>query len=109
MTALLAVILATATLVATDLVGPSSASAATGDLGTRGASVAGFANAIPTAAKPQSKLWFAAGWWWASMASATTGGYRIHHLEREGVGARLAHGEAGHRRDPDGDRARDPR
>ena len=82
MTALLAVILAIATLVATDLVGPSSASAATGDLGTRGASVAGFANAIPTAAKPQSKLWFAAGWWWASMASATTGGYRIHRLDR---------------------------
>ncbi|MFC6238983.1 PKD domain-containing protein [Longivirga aurantiaca] len=78
MAALLAVTLAAAALVAA----PSSARAATGDLGTRGASVAGFANTIPTAAKPQSKLWFAAGWWWASMASATTGGYRINRLDR---------------------------
>jgi len=58
------------------------AHAAAGDVGTRGASLAGFANTLPTAAKPQSKLWFAAGWWWASMASAVTGGYRIFRLDR---------------------------
>lgn len=60
----------------------SPAQAAAGDVGTRGPSLAGFVNTLPTAAKPESKLWFAAGWWWASMASTATGGYRIFRLDR---------------------------
>jgi PKD repeat protein len=70
----------TTTLVAVPLVAAPSAQAAAGDAGTRGASLVGFASATPTAAKPESKLWFANGWWWASMASAT--GYTIHRLDR---------------------------
>jgi PKD repeat protein len=71
------------TVMAASLLGPTGAArAAVGDVGTRGASLAGFANTLPTATKPESKLWFAAGWWWAAMASSATGGYRIHRLDR---------------------------
>ena len=78
----LAVTLTSALLVAVPLANAPDASAATGDAGTRGPSLSGFANSTPTATKPESKLWFANGWWWASMASAVTGGYRIHRLDR---------------------------
>jgi PKD repeat protein len=69
-------------LVAVSFVAAPAASAAPGDIGTPGASLAGFATPTPTAPKPESKLWFAFGSWWASMASTATGGYRIHRLDR---------------------------
>jgi hypothetical protein len=59
-----------------------AAQAAPGDVGTPGASIAGFPNPIPTAPKPESKVWFAFGSWWASLASMTTGGYTIGRLDR---------------------------
>ncbi|MGD9956351.1 MAG: PKD domain-containing protein, partial [Candidatus Nanopelagicales bacterium] len=75
--------LVTSLLVAVaSVVAAPAASAATGDYGTSGASIVGFPNTTPTATKPESKLWFAQGSWWAAMASATTGGYAIHRLDR---------------------------
>ncbi len=74
--------LAATLLVVVSFVAPTAASAAPGDVGTPSGSLAGFPAATPTAAKPESKLWFASGSWWASMASTTTGGYRIHRLDR---------------------------
>lgn len=35
----------------------------------------------PTRDKPQSKIWFAGGAWWAVMASSTDGQVRIHRLD----------------------------
>ncbi|MGE0818906.1 MAG: PKD domain-containing protein [Candidatus Nanopelagicales bacterium] len=58
------------------------AQAADGDYGTAAQSLVGFASTTPTATKPESKLWFAQGSWWAAMASATTSGYAIHRLDR---------------------------
>jgi len=59
-----------------------AAYAAAGDFGTAGASFFGFVTTTPTAPKPESKLWYANGSWWASMASLTTLGYRIARLDR---------------------------
>ena len=59
-----------------------AAQAAAGDKGTPGAVTTGFPNAIPTAPKPESKVWFAFGSWWASMASMATGGWTIARLDR---------------------------
>jgi len=59
-----------------------AAQAAPGDKGTPGATTTGFPNTIPTAPKPESKVWFAFGSWWASMASMTTGGWTIARLDR---------------------------
>ncbi len=78
----LATSLLTTLLVGLSVPAAAPASAATGDFGTPGSSLVGFASAAPTATKPESKLWFAQGSWWASMASATSGGYSIHRLDR---------------------------
>jgi PKD repeat protein len=59
-----------------------AAQAAEGDYGTPAQSLVGFPIATPTATKPESKLWFAHGSWWAAMASLATGGYSIHRLDR---------------------------
>ena len=55
--------------------------AATGDLGHRGPSFQGATNP-PTAEKPQSKLWFHDGSWWAVMYDAGTADWRIKRLDR---------------------------
>ncbi len=39
------------------------------------------ANSEPTAEKPESKLWWNDGFWWASMWSTSGNTYRIHRLE----------------------------
>ena len=69
-------------LVVVSVVAAPAASAAPGDYGTSAQGIAGFATTTPTATKPESKLWFAQGSWWASMASVASGGYRIHRLDR---------------------------
>ncbi len=74
--------LTTTLLVVVSVALPAPASAAPGDYGTAAQSFVGFASSTPTATKPESKLWFAHGSWWASMASTATGGYRIHRLDR---------------------------
>src|ERR671937_2442762 len=58
---------------------PGSGSAATGDIGYRDQSFNG-AGTAPTGSKPESKLWWNDGSWWASMW-ATGGGFHIFRLD----------------------------
>ncbi|TFV69936.1 PKD domain-containing protein [Blastococcus sp. CT_GayMR19] len=60
---------------------PATASAAEGDLGYQGPSF-GALNNPPTADKPQSKLWFHDGRWWANMWDTTTADWHIFWLNR---------------------------
>ena len=57
------------------------ASAAEGDIGIPGPSTAGTGGAA-TGEKPESKLWFNDGRWWASMYHAASGTYHIWWLDR---------------------------
>ena len=59
---------------------PARASADPGDVGYEGPSFAGATGAV-TGEKPESKLWWNDGAWWASMWNATGGGYTIHRLD----------------------------
>src|SRR5512144_506687 len=59
----------------------SPASAAEGDAGYQGASYAG-AGTAPTADKPQSKLWFNDGLWWADMFDTVSRTWHIWTLNR---------------------------
>ena len=70
-----------AALVATTLGPVIPAAAATGDIGFAGPSTAG-AGPAPTGEKPESKLWWNDGRWWASMYHAASGTWRIHYLDR---------------------------
>ncbi|MBB3083226.1 PKD domain-containing protein [Geodermatophilus sabuli] len=62
-------------------VSPDRASAATGDHGYQGPSYAG-ATHVPTSDKPQSKLWFAQGSWWADMFDTVSRTWHIFRLDR---------------------------
>ncbi len=66
------------------LVPPSPTLAAAGDVGIEGQSFAGAASGV-TGEKPESKLWWNDGFWWASMftpdASADGGDYHIYRLD----------------------------
>jgi PKD repeat protein len=59
---------------------PSSVSAATGDIGYEGPSTAN-AGTSPTASKPESKLWWNDGHWWASMWSSAKNDYHVFRLD----------------------------
>lgn len=76
-----ALAVAAASLVATSVVGASgqTAQAAVGDYGYADQTYTGVSNP-PTADKPQSKLWFNDGLWWANMW--TSSGWHIHRLDR---------------------------
>jgi PKD repeat protein len=63
------------------LLGLSSASAATGDVGYQDQSYSGAGDA-PTADKPQSKLWFNDGSWWADMFDTVSKRWHIFQLNR---------------------------
>ena len=69
------------TLVIGPLLHTPFANAATGDLGYQGPSYIG-AGTAPTADKPQSKLWFNDGVWWADMFDATSRTWHIFRLNR---------------------------
>ena len=56
----------------------TAANAAPGDIGFEGPST-GTLNAV-TGEKPESKVWWNDGLWWASMWSQSTGGYHIFRL-----------------------------
>jgi hypothetical protein len=58
-----------------------TAAAASGDIGTQDATYPAAAGA-PTGSKPESKLWFNAGQWWASMYDPALGGFAIFRLDR---------------------------
>lgn len=57
------------------------AAADAGDIGIQGQSFSGVSNP-PTSDKPQSKLWFNDGRWWAVMFDAATSTWRIYRLDR---------------------------
>src|SRR3712207_4011021 len=59
---------------------PTAASAATGDVGYVGPSYTGATT--PTADKPQSKLWFTDGRWWANMFDTVSQDWHIFYLDR---------------------------
>ena len=59
----------------------TAAAAATGDDGYAGPSYSG-AERVPTSDKPQSKLWFAHGSWWADMFHTGSGTWHIFRLDR---------------------------
>jgi PKD repeat protein len=63
------------------IVSSAPASAADGDVGIAGPSTAGTGGAA-TGEKPESKLWFNDGRWWASMYHAASGTYHIWWLDR---------------------------
>ena len=58
---------------------PQVAQAAPGDIGWEGTSFAG-AGADPTGSKPESKLWWNDGWWWASLFAPASGDFHIFRL-----------------------------
>lgn len=58
-----------------------AARAADGDIGHQGVSYSGAGDA-PTADKPQSKLWFNDGFWWADMFDSVSRTWHIWRLDR---------------------------
>ena len=67
-------------LLALTVTSAPTASAAPGDIGYQGASFSGAT--APTGEKPESKLWFNDGRWWASMFQPSGGNWRIFYLNR---------------------------
>ena len=63
------------------LLGPLAARADPGDVGFQGPDGTG-AGAAPTGSKPQAKLWFNDGFWWASMWDVGTSDFYIWKLDR---------------------------
>jgi trimeric autotransporter adhesin len=60
-------------------IGPAAALA---DTGFMGPSTVGVSGSAPTGAKPESKLWFNDGSWWAVMFDAASGDNHIFRLDR---------------------------
>jgi PKD repeat protein len=61
---------------------PAAAAAASGDIGYEGPSSAG-AGGAPTGSKPESKLWWNDGFWWASMWDTGSADFHIFRLNVE--------------------------
>src|SRR3954447_6713807 len=78
---LLAVAVTAAVLGCGLLVAVAPAQAAGTDIGFKDFSFNGAANP-PTSDKPQSKLWYAGGRWWADMFDGTSKTWRIFGLDR---------------------------
>jgi PKD repeat protein len=80
---IVALVAATATLggVAASVATAPLAAAAT-NYGFQDQSTAGAGTSDPTADKPESKLWYAAGYWWADLWDTTTSSHRIFRLDR---------------------------
>ncbi len=60
----------------------SGAAAASANYGYEDQSTAGAGTSDPTADKPESKLWYAAGYWWSDMWDSATSSHRIFRLDR---------------------------
>ena len=61
-------------------VAPAGSSAATGDIGYRDQAFNGAGKA-PTGSKPESKLWWNDGYWWANMWDTASGDFHIFRLD----------------------------
>jgi len=59
---------------------PAAAKAAPGDIGYQGPSTNG-AGSAPTGSKPESKLWWNDGFWWASMWDTASADFHIFRLD----------------------------
>ena len=57
-------------------------SAASADTGYPGATYPITAGGSPTGSKPESKLWYAGGRWWATMAESLGGDHHIFGLDQ---------------------------
>src|SRR5215218_1864708 len=64
------------------LLGYTGAASAVDDVGYRDFSFSANAVTNPTGEKPQSKLWFNDGVWWASMFNRTVEEYHIYRYDR---------------------------
>jgi hypothetical protein len=71
-----------ASLLALSSAVPATVSADTGDVGAEGPSYAG-AGPNPTGEKPESKAWFNAGSWWASLWDTTSKRYEIFRFNAQ--------------------------
>ena len=60
--------------------GAAPASATTGDVGYRDQSFSG-AGTAPSGSKPESKLWWNDGFWWASMWDTVSQDFHIFRLD----------------------------
>ena len=60
----------------------AGASAASADTGYPGATYPITAGGSPTGSKPESKLWYAGGRWWATMAESLGGDHHIFGLDQ---------------------------
>src|ERR671915_781356 len=60
---------------------PGGRRRAPGDIGFEGPSSVG-AGSAPTGSKPESKLWWNDGFWWASMWHAASGDFHIFRLDQ---------------------------
>jgi PKD repeat protein len=80
----LGTVLATVISLSGGLAGPLApqANATAGDIGTVDQSYAGVTNP-PTSDKPQSKLWFNDGSWWANMFDTVSKTWHIFRLDRQ--------------------------
>jgi PKD repeat protein len=58
------------------------AASAYGDVGYRGATTTGISGSAPTGAKPESKLWWNDGSWWAVMWDTASGSNQIFKLDQ---------------------------
>jgi hypothetical protein len=76
----LRVLLALCAALSLSLVAAPAASAAAGDVGFKGPSYSGAT--APTGEKPESKLWFNDGRWWASMYHTGSKTWHIYYLNR---------------------------
>jgi PKD repeat protein len=67
-------------IAALGMVAVPPADAAQGDIGFQGPSFTGVS--APTGEKPESKLWYNDGRWWASMFAPASGAWHIFYLDR---------------------------
>jgi PKD repeat protein len=64
------------------MIAATGASAASADTGYPGATYPVTAGGSPTGSKPESKLWYAGGRWWATMAQSLSGDHHIFGLDQ---------------------------
>jgi trimeric autotransporter adhesin len=74
-------VLCLALLLAVGALAPAAANAAPGDIGFEGPSSTGSGSA-PTGSKPESKLWWNDGFWWASMWHPGSADFHIFKLDQ---------------------------
>ena len=75
-------VLASLIIAVVAMLAPAVAAAAPGDIGVEDFNYAPIGGS-PTGPKPESKLWFNDGIWWASMFDPVTANHMIYRLNRQ--------------------------